>query len=184
VVISNPDVFVKPDTMKKMLSYMEEHPEIGLLGPRLRYYNGDTQESCRRHMTFFDLIIKRTPLQRIPLFKKRLQKYLMHDFDHSQIQEVDLITGAYFMMKREVYDEVGGFDPRYFLFMEDFDLCRKIHAAGYKVVYFAKAEAEHYHKRLSGGNMLWLLSRKIFWIHLSSAIKYFWKWRGKSLKNS
>ena len=177
LIISNPDVFVKPDTMQTLLNYLEKNDSIGLLGPRLRYYNGEIQPSCRRHMTFFDLVIKRTFLGKIPPFKKRLSKYLMGDFDHDKIQEVDLITGAYFMMKHDVYKEIGGFDPRYFLFMEDYDLCRKVHQAGYKVVYYPKAEAQHYHKRLSDGNIFWLVRRKIFWLHLASAIKYFWKWR-------
>jgi GT2 family glycosyltransferase len=183
LIISNPDVFVKPDTMQTLLDHLEKHPEIGLIGPRLKYYNGQIQESCRRHMTFADLIIKRTFLRKLPRFKKRLDQYLMNDFDHNHTQEVDLITGAYFMMRKSVYEAVEGFDPRYFLFMEDYDLCRKLHRAGYSIVYYPKAEGEHYHKRLSGGSMLWLFSRKVFWIHLSSALKYFWKWRGKSLKH-
>lgn len=182
IVISNPDVFVREDTLQSMVDYLEAHPEIGVLGPRLRYYNGQVQESCRRHMTFTDLVIKRTFLKHIPRFKKRLDHYLMNDFDHDQVQEVDLIVGAYYLLRKKVYEEVGGFDPRYFLFMEDYDFCRKLHQSGYQVVYYPKAEAEHYHKRLSGGSLFWLLSRKIFWIHLSSAIKYFLKWKGKSLK--
>lgn len=184
IIISNPDIFVTPTTMQRLVDHLEKHSEIGLIGPRLRYYNGKIQESCRRHMTFGDLVIKRTFLRRLPHFKKRLDHYLMNDFDHNDVQEVDLITGAYFVMRREVYEKIGGFDPRYFLFMEDYDLCRTLHWKGYQVVYFPQAEAEHYHKRLSSGNMLWLLSRKVFWFHLASAFKYFWKWKGKPLKPS
>lgn len=177
VIISNPDVFVEPDTMQTLVDTMEAHPDVGLAGPRLRYYNGDIQPSCRRYMTFFDLVVKRTPLKKIPAFRKRLEGYLMEDFDHNRTQDVDLITGAYFIMRRSVYNEVGGFDPRYFLFMEDYDLCLKLHQAGYRVVYHPKSEALHYHKRLSDGNIVWLLGRKVFWIHLSSAFKYFRKWK-------
>ncbi len=177
VIISNPDIFVKEDTMRKLVEYLEEHREIGLIGPKLRYYNGEVQASCRRHMTFLDLVIKRTFLRHIPRFKKRLKRYLMKDYNHKVIQEVDLITGAYFVMRREVYEEVEGFDPRYFLFMEDYDLCLKLFQKGYKIVYFPLTEAEHYHKRLSSGSIFHLLGRKVFWIHLVSAIKYFWKWR-------
>ncbi len=177
IIISNPDVFVKEDTMQKMVDYLEEHTEIGLMGPLLRYYNGEIQESCRRDMNFLDLIIKRTFLKRIPRFKKRLQNYLMGDFDHNVIHRVDLITGAYFIMRKAVYEEVEGFDPRYFLFMEDYDLCRKLRQKAYKIIYFPIVEAEHYHKRLSSGSMLWLIGRRVFWFHFISAIKYFWKWR-------
>lgn len=178
IVISNPDIFVKENTMQLMIDYLGKHREIGLLGPRLRYYSGEIQESCRRHMTFFDLIIKRTFLKKISRYKKRLKRYLMHDYNHDDIQPVELITGAYFMMRRDVYNEVGGFDSRYFLFMEDYDLCLKLHKKNLKVVYFPMAEAEHYHKRLSSGSTFRLLGRKVFWIHVFSAFKYFWKWRG------
>lgn len=184
LIISNPDVFVKKDTMRRMVEYLDEHHEIGLMGPRLRYYSGEVQESCRRDMNFFDLIIKRTALKKIPAFKKRLQKYLMEDYDHQAIHKVDLITGAYFIIKKDVYEEMEGFDPRYFLFMEDYDLCRKLREKGYKIIYFPVVEAEHYHKRLSSGNILWLLRRKVFWFHLMSAIKYFWKWRKKHSKSN
>lgn len=181
VIVSNPDVFVNETTMQTLVDYMEQHPEVGLAGPRLKYYNGETQATCRRYMSFLDLVIKRTPLKRIPVYRRRLKNYLMEDFDHSQSSEVDLITGAYFIMRRAVYNEVGGFDPRYFLFMEDYDLCLKLHLAGYKVVYHPKSEALHYHKRLSDGNIVWLLGRKMFWFHLFSAFKYFWKWKHYSL---
>src|SRR3989338_2098166 len=66
VIISNPDVFVKLNTMQTLLNHLETHPSIGLIAPRLRYFNGETQPSCRRHMTFFDLIIKRTFLKKWP----------------------------------------------------------------------------------------------------------------------
>jgi len=184
VIISNPDVFVKPDTMQTLLDHLETNPNIGMIAPRLGYFNGETQPSCRRHMTFFDLIIKRTWLRKLPSFKKRLKHYLMGDFSHTETQEVDLITGAYFMMRSSVYEKIGGFDPRYFLFMEDYDLCLKLHQADYKVVYYPKSEATHYHKRLSDGNIIWLLGRKVFWYHLISAFKYFWKWKNYSPSRS
>lgn len=101
----------------------------------------------------------------------------MEDFDKDSVQEVDLLTGAFMLMPRKVFEEVGGFDERYFLFMEDFDLCRKVWAAGYKVIYNPDFSAVHYHKRLSEGAVWQLPFKRSFWLHLSSAFKYFWKWR-------
>jgi GT2 family glycosyltransferase len=116
-------------------------------------------------------------LKKIPFLGRRVDKYVMNDFDHNKIQDVDLLVGACFMIPRHVYEKVGGFDERYFLFMEDFDLCREIHKAGYRVVYYPEVSVTHNHKRLSGGSVLKLLGRKVFWIHIMSAMKYFWKWR-------
>lgn len=177
IFFHNPDVTVEEDSLQKMVDYLEKHPDVGILGPKLMYSSGKVQESCRRHMSFFDLILNRTFLGRLPVFKKRVQKYLMKDFDHTKTQEVDLITGAAIMMRRKIFDEIHGFDKRYFLFMEDFDLCRMVKKAGYKVVYYPDAFVNHYHKRLSQGSTIKLLSKKVFWLHLSSALKYFWKWR-------
>ncbi|OGJ49381.1 hypothetical protein A2335_00980 [Candidatus Peregrinibacteria bacterium RIFOXYB2_FULL_32_7] len=177
LLICNPDIFVQEDTLQKLVSYFKQNEEIGILAPKLIYHNGQVQESCRRFMTFTDLVIKRTPLKHLPHFKKRLKKYLMQDFDHNKIQAVDLITGACFLIKKNVYNELKGFDPRYFMFMEDFDLCQKVHKKGLKVVYFPSAEALHFHKRLSGDGFFSLIFKKVFWWHVASAIKYFWRWK-------
>lgn len=177
IFILNPDTSVYPDTLAKMVGYLEEHHDIGILGPQLVYSDGTVQESCRRDMGFFDLILKRTFLGRLPVFHKRVAKYLMADFDHGKTQDVELLTGAAMMLPRRVFDEIGGFDDRYFLFMEDFDLCKEVRKSGYRVVYYPQAKVEHYHKRLSGGNFFTMLTRRVFWLHVQSAVKYFWKWR-------
>ncbi len=177
VLILNPDIFVNEDSVQKMVDYMDEHPDVGILGPKLVYPDGVVQDSCRRNMSFFDLIIKRTFLSRLPILKGRVDKYTMEDFNHEEIREVDLLVGACFIIPRDVYEKVGGFDERYFLFMEDFDLCKEIAKTGKKVIYFPKTEVTHNHKRLSGGSLFGLLRKKIFWIHVNSAFKYFLKWR-------
>lgn len=177
ILILNPDIFVNKDSIQKMVDYMEAHPDIGVLGPQLRYPDDSVQDSCRRHMKFIDLIIKRTFLKKLPFLKKRVEKYTMEDFNHSKISEVDLLVGACFIIPREIYEQVGGFDQRYFLFMEDFDLCKGIKALGRKIVYYPETWVTHNHKRLSGGSIFNLLTKKVFWIHVSSALKYFWKWR-------
>ena len=177
ILILNTDITVEPDTLQKLADYLEKHLAVGMVGPKLVYHNGDVQQSCRRDFRFFDLFIKRTFLRKIWPFKKRYKKYIMGDFNHASTQKVDLITGAFMMMPREVFDKVGGFDERYFLFMEDFDLCRKVRKAGYKIIYYPETYAVHYHKRLSEGSFFKLLFNKISWYHLASAIKYHWKWR-------
>lgn len=177
IFFHNPDVTVLEDSLQKMVDYLEHHHDIGILGPKLMYSSGKIQESCRRNMTWGDLIFKRTFLGKLPFFKHRVKKYLMEDFDHNKTQDVDLITGAAIMMPKTVYDKVGGFDPRYFLFMEDFDLCRMVKKAGFRVVYYPDSTMMHYHKRLSGGSFFKMLTKKVFWLHVSSALKYFWKWK-------
>lgn len=177
ILILNTDITVESDTLQKLVDYMEAHEDVGMVGPKLIYHNGEVQKSCRRHFKFFDLFIKRTFLRKLWPFKKRYEKYIMDDFNHGSTQVVDLITGAFMMMPKELYDRIRGFDERYFLFMEDFDLCRKVQIAGKTVVYYPEAVATHYHKRLSQGSFFKLVTNKISWFHLASAIKYHWKWR-------
>lgn len=176
----NPDVTVNENSLQKLVDFMEKNPDIGIAGPKLVYSSGKVQESCRRHMKFSDLVLNRTPLGKLPMFRQRVKRYLMEDFDHNKTQDVDLITGAAIMMPRELFEKIGGFDKRYFLFMEDFDLCRMVKKAGKRIVYCPESEMNHYHKRLSQGSLFKLLRKKVFWLHVSSALKYFWKWKGKS----
>ncbi len=203
ILILNTDITVEHDTLQKLVNYLdahsarhggrlpqstsrlgltlasEKHHDVGMVGPKLMYHNGMVQQSCRRHFKFFDLFIKRSFLKKIQPFKARYQKYIMEDFKHDKTEAVDLITGAFMVMPKAVFDKVGGFDERYFMFMEDFDLCRKVQEAGLKVIYYPEATAVHYHKRLSEGAFFKLLFNKISWWHLASAVKYHWKWRGK-----
>lgn len=177
ILIMNPDIFVSENSINKMVSYLEKNPEIAILGPKLVYHNGQIQESCRRFMTFSDLIIKRTFLKHFSSLKKRVENYLMKDFDHNKVCDVDFLVGACYLMRKKVFDKLCGFDKRYFLFMEDVDLCRRVHQEGYKVVYYPEAEMIHSHKRLSDGPTIRLFFKKVFWHHLISSFKYFWKWR-------
>jgi len=179
VLILNTDITVENNTLQKIVNYMDEHPGIGVLGPKLMYHNGELQHSCRREFKIFDLFVKRTFLRKVWPFKKRYEKYIMEDFNHESVQEVDLITGAFMLMPRDLYERIGGFDERYFLFMEDFDLCKKVKEEGKKIVYYPEAIALHYHKRLSQGRFWKLLLKRTTWMHISSALKYHWKWKGR-----
>lgn len=177
LLIMNPDVSVHPETLRIMAKYLRANEDIGILGPKIVYHNGKVQESCRRFMTFSDLVIKRTFLKKLSPFRERLTRYIMKDIDNEKIQDVDLLVGACFMIPRAIFEELGGFDKRYFLFMEDFDLCQKAHKARYRVVYFPATTVTHYHKRLSDGSLFRVIFQKVFWYHLVSSAKYFWRWR-------
>jgi GT2 family glycosyltransferase len=179
ILIHNPDVTVKEDSLQKMTDFMERNQNIGILGPKLVYSSGKVQESCRRDMRFSYLVINRTLLKKIPFFARKINRYLMNDFDHNKTQDVDLITGAAMLVRRDVFEKVKGFDPRFFLFMEDFDLCKTIRGQGYRIVYYPEVEIRHHHRRLSQGNILLMLTKKVFWHHVISAFKYFRKWKKK-----
>ena len=181
LLIINPDNMMPPEALQKMVEKMEKDPMIGILAPKLVFPSGTVRDSARAFPSFFDVFIKRTVLRY--LFPKRLASYTRSAVSANQEgpQEVDWIAGACLLLRRSFYNELQGFDPRFFLFFEDIDLCRRTWVAGKRVVYdptITVADREH---RLSEGGVLTLLTKKTVRWHLASAVKYFWKWRGVAI---
>jgi len=176
VFLCNPDLELRSGSLDMLLSFAEEHPDFGIIGPKLLYADGGVQESSRRFPKFSDLFLKRLGL--FPFFKKRVGRYLMHDVNLNESVTVDWLVGAAMLMRRDVFLQLGGFDERFFLFFEDTDLCRRAGEIGYPVWYHPRAEVVHTRKRLSESEVpgMWVF-QKTFWIHLGSAMKYFKKWR-------
>ena len=81
------------------------------------------------------------------------------------------------LLRRKAYEVANGFDDRYFLFMEDVDLCRQMWVNGWKVIYNPMVKATHNENRLSAGGILSLFTKKTMRVHAASAIKYFWKYK-------
>lgn len=175
ILIVNPDNQLKPDALEKMVRALERDTSIGLLAPKLVYPDGSVRDSARSFPTLTDLFIKRTSLRDI--FQKRMDRYLQHDEDPNHARDVDWIAGACWLFRKDLYEKLGGFDERFFLFFEDTDFCRRVHQAGKKVMYFPVAEALDQEHRLSEGGVLGLLTKRTMRIHLMSGVKYFWKWR-------
>lgn len=180
VLILNPDVTVLSGAIERMYSFMEAHPEIGILGPQLLNPDGTIQPSCMRFYKLLTPVYRRISfLHYLTWVKKELARFEMEDFDHSNSKEVDdWIFGPCLMVRKEAFDKVGGFDERFLLFFEDTDLCRRFKLAGWKIYYLADAKVIHMDERLSQKSKgLKALRHKTTWIHISSWIKYFWKWR-------
>lgn len=182
ILIVNPDTEPEPDALETMVRYLESNPDVGIVGPQLVHYDGAIRDSYRTFPTPIDLIIKRTPLRHV--FKERMIRYLQWDRNPHQMRDVDWLVGACLLMRKDFFTELGGFDPRIFLFLEDTDLCRRCWEAGKRVVYLPEAKAKDGYQRLSSGGPFTLLTKKTIRIHLMSACKYFWKWRHADLPHA
>ncbi len=183
----NPDTTIPAESqvIAKMLRYMDAHPKIGALAPQLVYPDGSIQRSVYR----FDLasiLIK--PFRHLRLderfgfVKKRASRLLMHDFALDNTQPVDWALGAALLIRREVVDEIGWFDERYFMYMEDCDWCHRMWEAGWPVYYYPEVQITHEHARDSSkvpGIVKALTKNRLARTHLASWLKYLWKWRGK-----
>jgi GT2 family glycosyltransferase len=175
LLIVNPDTLLLPEALERMLRFLQNHPDVGIVGPRLTFPDGNIRDSFRTFPSPKDVFIKRTLLR--TLFSKRLRTYLQKDADPQRTRDVDWVVGACLFLRRDLFQELGGFDPRFFLFFEDTDLCRRCLQAGKRVVYFPEAEALDGEHRLSSGGLFSLLTKRTVRIHITSALKYFWKWQ-------
>jgi len=136
LLLLNPDTLVKEDTFEKMISFFEATPEAGMAGCKLLNTDGTLQLACRRGFpgpwaSFTKVTGLSTLFPKSPLFARYNLTYL----DENNTYAVDAISGAFMMIRREVYEKIGGHDETFFMYGEDLDLCYRVNKAGYKVYY-------------------------------------------------
>lgn len=140
----NSDVLVKEGCVKRMMAFMDDHPRIGVLGPRIRGADGTVQRSCMGFPTLWNTFCRALALDSIFGKTQLFGGYLMKHWPHDEIRSVDVINGCFWMVRREAVNEVGLLDERFFIYGEDIDWCRRFHAGGWDVVFYPEAEAIHY----------------------------------------
>jgi GT2 family glycosyltransferase len=181
----NPDIFIpeNSNTIEKIIKFMDEHPKIGIVGPKLLNEDGTLQYSCYR-FDIGSILVK--PFKQLNLenkykiIKKFVDRLQMKDFDHNETTPVDWVMGSAMFARKEAIDDVGFFDDRYFMYMEDSDWCRRMWESGWAVYYLHDAVIYHGHARDSAktpGIFRALLKNRLARIHLVSWIKYLWKWK-------
>ncbi|ACV40021.1 glycosyltransferase family 2 protein [Leptotrichia buccalis] len=164
----NADVFFEENTIEKIIAYMRKNSDIGQIGPRIYESNGEINRSCRLLPTPLNLIFRRFfPVKSI--VEKMDYSYEMKWYNYKSIIEVPILSGCFIFVRTDILKDIGVFDERYFMYMEDYDLCRRI-GKKYKVVFYPKVNIVHKHGKAS------YKSRKMMIIHIKSAIKYFNKW--------
>lgn len=167
-LVLNSDTYFKGAILNDMYKYLEQKPEIGVLGPKVLNEDGTLQYSCKLLPTPINLIVRRfLPIKK---FRDRLDyTYELKHLDHTKIREVPSINGCFLFFRMEALSKIRGFDKRFFIYLEDIDLIRRI-ADNYKVIYYSKAEIIHKHGRGS------YHSYRLLKYHVISAFKYFNKW--------
>ena len=140
VLLLNTDAFVSPDTIAKTVAYMDAHPRCGILGVRLTGSDGDLQPSRRSFPTPLNTFLRRTGLLHwagVPAARHDIEE------DHATEAECDWVPGCYYLVRRQVLDDVGLFDPRFFLYFEEVDHCRRAREAGWTVTYLPSTSVVH-----------------------------------------
>lgn len=143
IFLLNPDSQISRHFLKDVLSYMNAHPEIGMLAPKIYNQDGTLQESIRRTPDFKSQALVLLKLINVLPNNKILSRYLYRDFDYNKEQSVEQIKGAAMLIRKNVFDQIGKFDERFFLWFEEVDLCKRAKDAGILIKYFPKAYVIH-----------------------------------------
>jgi len=179
IMILNPDIAIFKGVIEKLISFMENNQDVGIVAPKLINPDGSRQVSCYRFPRFMTPIYRRTPLGKLPSVKKKLRNYLMFDYDFKAVNNVDWVLGAFMLIRSSAIKRVGLMDERFLLYFEDVDWCRQFWENNFRVCYLNNIEVVHYHQRLSAENPgLRGIFSKATRIHIASAFKYFAKYWG------
>lgn len=171
VLVLNPDIYFEPELLPKIFHRMECNPEIGLSIPKICYPSGHTQPVNRRLPTPYDMLLNYISARSNDLFAntRSLLKYHAKDLDTTKPYFCPFISGCFMFFRTSVLEQVGLFDERYFLYLEDIDLSRRAAETSLNVV-FSDLLAYHHWNRGSH------TSYKLFWKQVTSALRYFSKW--------
>lgn len=170
VLVLNPDIIIKDaDSIKKMLGYMAENKQIGILGGQLLNVDGSLQYSCRQFYNLRIILFKRTFLGKIFRTSKLVDDFLMADWDHQTVREVDWLLGACMLVRKVAWEDVGLMDERFFLYFEDVDWCYRMKKKNWQVIYYPFAKFIHHHPQESSKKILPAL------YHIQSSLLFFTK---------
>lgn len=173
ILLLNPDTIVHGDALARMVSYLQQNPAVGAVGPQLLNDDGSVQSSRRRFPTLWTALFESTWLQ--PFAPKAvLDHYYARDVADGATAVVQWVMGACLMTRQDVVAQVGGLDEAYFMYSEELDYCRRIHQAGWQVVYYPEAQVTH----LSGKSSEQAVTQR----HINfnrAKLRYFRKYHGR-----
>ncbi len=147
ILLLNSDTVIQSDTLQKCLDYLDKHEDYDVLGCKVVLGDGKLDPACKRsfptplnslfHTLKLDSIFKKSPT---------IGSYNLTYIDEDTTTEVDCITGAFILLRRDVYEKVGGLDEEYFMYGEDIDWCYRIKEAGFRIIYHPVSEITHFKK--------------------------------------
>ena len=167
-IILNPDIIIEKGALEKLTDYMEQHPEVGNIMPKITYPNGELQYLCKLLPRPIDLIFRRfLPWEKIR--NKINERYELRFFNYNEIMNIPNLSGCFMFLRTKALEKVGLFDENIFMYIEDIDLNRRIHNV-YRTIYYPDATVVHEYQKESYKN------KKLLKAHIQSAIYYFNKY--------
>jgi len=164
VVVANPDTQPNPDAVTTLVDFMSERARCGIAGPLMLNRDGMWQPSRRRFPTVSGTLVRRTPLRLVLKPQTRQVEHYQLEERPNRPARADWLLGAFLLLRREMLDELGGFDPGYRLYGEDIDLCYRAARAGWESWYVPQAVVRHDHAAITD--------------HRFFTRRTLWHWRG------
>jgi len=166
-LILNPDIKFEKTVLKKLIQKLKLDDSIGLIMPKIINVNGSNQLLPKLLPTPFNLLVRTIKPLRF-FFKELNEEYVLKDFENTEIS-TPLISGCFSIYSIKAYKEIGGYDDRFFMYYEDFDLSRRVHTK-YKTLYYPFVEVIHGYERGA------VKSFRLFKVFVTSVVKYFNKY--------
>lgn len=166
--IINPDIVIRDNVLERMADFMDENPDIAVLSPRIFFPDGGEQLLPKRYPTVSALLERRLPLKN----QRSADSYIMLDRNFSEPQKLDIATGCFFFTRTKLLRQVGGFDPGYFMYFEDYDLSLRLAKYG-KLLYNPDFIVYHDWNRSSSKSFRYMM------IQLFSMVRFFNRWGWK-----
>ena len=168
-LVMNPDVQFGNEVLPSIVSYMDNHPEVGNLMPKVTYPDGSIQYLCKLLPTPYDWIGRRfNPFKE--MVEKRNELFELHFSGYNRIMQIPYLSGCFMFLRLSALKEVGLFDEKIFMYGEEVDLCRRLIRNGYQTIYFPEVSIIHHFQKGSHHSL------KLTVVGVQSAIYYFNKW--------
>lgn len=142
-LLMNGDAWPRPGAIEKLTAFAEQQPSAAVIGPKLLNVNGTLQPSVRGFPTLWRLATEYFFLRWFAPSSRALNAFYGASFDHRSIRDVEFLVGAVLLVRREVVEEIGGFDTSFFMFNEEVDFCYRVREAGWRVVFYPDAQFVH-----------------------------------------
>ena len=139
----NPDTKIFPNTVDNLVAFLEKNKKTGIVAPLLHDMQGKPYQQGAQELTPVRGIICLSFVNKIFPKNQIAQEYFLKKWDKKTIKEVDVIPGTAFMIRKNIFKKINGFDEKFFLYFEEFDLCRRIKALGWKILIYPEAKACH-----------------------------------------
>jgi GT2 family glycosyltransferase len=150
VALVNSDVVVPPGCLQKMVQFLKAHSDVGLIGPKMMSPSGGVGQSVNQLPTVWNYFCFALGLHFVMPNSKAFGGYIMSAYPYNQTEDVEVLTGWFWLSPRAAVTQVGGLDERFFMYGEDLDWCYRFRKAGWRIVFFADSEALHYGAASSG----------------------------------